>query len=118
MGPVERDVQASSPDALQPAGQRSRFARNAAESGGDSGILLGMHRLGLRLATLLGTFIVASMAELVAMRFGWEGRAGLKAAMFVIVAPLVACMFVPEIWDRMRNGPRPPGRRVRGRPIL
>lgn len=61
----------------------------------------------------LGTaaFVVAAMG--VAHLLGWEGRSGFKFAALVIVLVLIAFLVAPEMWDRLRVGPRPPGRRVK-----
>jgi len=66
-----------------------------------------------RLVELLGTAALVVVAMGLAYLFGWEGRSGFKSAALVIVLALVALLVAPEAWDRLRFGPRPPGRRMK-----
>lgn len=62
---------------------------------------------------ILGTAAFGVVAVGLAHLFGWEGRNGFKFAASVIVFVLIALLVAPEIWDRLRSGPRPPGTRVK-----
>lgn len=66
-----------------------------------------------RLVEILGAAAFAVVAMGLAYLFGWEGRSGFKSAALVIVFVLVALLVGPELWDRLRAGPRPPGTRVK-----
>jgi peptidoglycan/LPS O-acetylase OafA/YrhL len=65
------------------------------------------------LVEILGTAAFGAVAVGLAYLFGWDGRNGFKFAALVIVFVLIALLVAPEVWDRLRLGPRPPGTRVK-----
>lgn len=62
---------------------------------------------------ILGAAAFGVVAMGLAYLFDWEGRSGFKSAALVMVFVLVALLVGPELWDRLRVGPRPPGTRVK-----
>jgi hypothetical protein len=62
---------------------------------------------------ILGTAAFGAVVMGLAYLVGWEGRHGFRFAALMIVSVLIALLVAPEIWDRLRFGPRPPGTRAK-----